>query len=238
MRGTRRATAERRSGNNSKLAPTRFSASMCDNVFYHIVMRGGHDMSGDQHLLPVPSGQSMISRIAAKFRETFPEVAAKQAAAWLLALISFAGIWLWGWIVGGGLTRIVGAVPSGAVVAFSTPCRADQGWKEYGQAAGRFVIGANLDQRNGLKNRLPTDPPGGHETITLTTSQLPSLTVHSEPLKLVNLTDTGNSVTKAIVRTPANVGQTTIESTSDPGVQQQTIDNMPPYVALYYCEKN
>jgi hypothetical protein len=56
------------------------------------------------------------------------------------------------------LPREGGATPSGAVVAFTMPCATDRGWTEYGQANGRFVIGANLDERNGLSNRRPPAP--------------------------------------------------------------------------------
>jgi hypothetical protein len=128
--------------------------------------------------VPAPSRQPTFRRIVAKCGDILPEIAAKQAGVWLFALISFAGVWLWGWMVGGGLTRIIGAVPRGAVIAFSAPCPAD--WKEYSQAAGRFVIGANLDQRNGLKNRLPADPPGGNETVALKPEHLPPHVHHGK----------------------------------------------------------
>jgi hypothetical protein len=154
-------------------------------------------------------------------------------------------------VVGGALALATGATatwavlkqwmviqfPSGAVVAFAVPCPTEQGWNEYGQAAGRFIVGANLDQRNGLKNRLPSDQPSGRETITLRPSQLPHLTLHSETLKLIHITDTGPSPHNAVVRTDANIGTTTIETNFPEKGEQEPIDNMPPYLALYYCKK-
>jgi hypothetical protein len=83
--------------------------------------------------------------LSAKLRKEFIE-----RAAWvILALAAFIASWLWGWFAAGGPARALGAIPSGAVVAFSEPCRRDAGWNEYGEAAGRFVIGVNLTPFSG-----------------------------------------------------------------------------------------
>jgi hypothetical protein len=83
-----------------------------------------------------------MSHIWASFLKTFPDVAGKQLGLWILALIGFLGIWIWGWIVGGGLTRIVGAIPSGAVIAFAKECPKDLGWSKFAEGTGRFIVGA------------------------------------------------------------------------------------------------
>jgi hypothetical protein len=132
-------------------------------------------MSDDHRLFPVPPPVSLWRRIASKLRETFPEIAAKQLALWSFAFVSFVAVWLWGWLVGGGLTRAVGAIPQGAVVAFPQPCKAYSGWNEYGDAAGRVILGENHDNRHSLQNRSAAFPnnSGGFEKVALKPENLP-----------------------------------------------------------------
>lgn len=210
-------------------------------------------MSHEQHQFPVPPREPFWSPVWQKFKEKFPEQVATKIGTALLALVGLGAVWLWGWIVGGGLTRFVGAVPPGAVVAFATPCPLSGGWSEFGQAAGRFVIGANIDQRNGLKNRRPADPPGGSETVTLTTSNIPP---HKHHGKTVATTGKGSTFdanfggSAQAGSRPAYVAydlpqkndvqshEHTFETDDGVGLKGGSFEIMPPYVALYYCKKD
>ena len=177
------------------------------------------------------------------FAISFPDQVGKQAGVWLLAGVAFLGIWVWGWIVGGGLTRNAGALPSGAVVAFYLKTGCPAGWTKFDEAIGRTIIGAdppgwsgarNLDEGGKPLTGRDFGKPAGTETNVVRPEHLPALTLHSEELKLVNLTDQGPAPSLALVRTSANVGTTSVETKILGG--GQSLNNMPPYFPLMYCK--
>jgi hypothetical protein len=201
-------------------------------------------MSHVQHEFPVPPKVSLWSRIWAAFTKAFPDTAGKQLAVWVLALIGFAAVWIWGWMVGGGLTRIVGAIPSGAVVAFAKECPKELGWREHSAAIGRFIIGVGTTdvpwQRVGPDGKWSGDlvkltshtlaETGGEENHILTVGQLPS---HNH--NAYRATGNGDGLyPKAEVMGPRS--QAIAAPTQDAGGNQPH-NIMPPFIALHYCEK-
>jgi hypothetical protein len=168
----------------------------------------------------------------------------EQLAVWLLALIGAASIWLWGWIVGGGLTRVVGAIPSGAVVAFAKDCPKELGWKQHSAAIGRFIVGAGTAdvpwQRIGADGKWSGElvkltphvltETGGEENHLLTVAQMPS---HSH--NTFRATGNGDSLYPKIEVMGPEHNAISAPTQNAGGNQPHNI--MPPFVALYFCEK-
>jgi hypothetical protein len=146
----------------------------------------------------------------------------------ILALISaiFPAFWEWVWQI---------RLPSGAIVAFD---RADlksaphcpQGWIFYDRLVGKVVIGA--DEKTYM-----LQDEGGSPTAKISADNLPPLigAFYVANTNNSNYTNGGWPMTKGV------------SSTSMPGWDtiQITINNknddlkiMPPYRALYYCQKS
>ena len=120
-------------------------------------------------------------------------------------------------------------VPSGAVLAFNK-ARCPDGWVEYRDAQGRVVVG--IGEQPGLSRRTLGEI-GGSEKYYLTKSEIP---IHNVDVRLEYYdnennrrykTENGNRADKVrIIKTEA------YEESA-----QRAHDNMPPFVALCYCEK-
>jgi hypothetical protein len=196
-----------------------------------------------QHVFPVPPKLPWWRPYWDSFTDQLPKVFGKQMALGLVGVFVLALGWLWGWIAGGGLTRAAGAIPAGAVVAFDLKTGCPAGWKDLDEAVGRMVVGADPPDWSGARNLDENGKPltarqfrvaGGTESKALDPKNLPAMTLQSEDLKLVDVSDSGNASVTAIVRTLNNVGKTNIQSQL-PG-SDQPIDKMPPYIPLMYCK--
>ena len=152
-----------------------------------------------------------------------------------------------------------GDIPIGAVVAFDLPNECPKDWKRFWHAGGRFIIGAGRhspdgnDERNVDQNgeELSVYPSaydgsspgnyttGGLEKLTLTTPQIPS---HSHELDIDQVQSSGVGRASNEPGAPIMWGvpnETTIRNTHGVvGHQGEALphDNMPPYVALYFCK--
>ena len=141
------------------------------------------------------------------------------------------------------------AVPDGAVVAFLSPCKEVDGWDDYTDGAGKFLLGAG---EGVLRPQGPHKPPssqseislseikfgdqGGQETHTLTIPEMPE---HNH--------DNGSG--KYLLQI---TGKNTVSATDSKGSHEidirhgfaikeaghgQPHNNMPPYIALHFCQK-
>ena len=129
-------------------------------------------------------------------------------------------------------------LPSDAVVAFAGKDGCPDGWTEYPEAAGRFIVGAG---RHSEHNRYgnPVTPKkvgdrGGEDQVKLKIEHMPKH-LHQNP--------TRGSGRKGRVPTL----QAMDDGHKDGGRHQrptnitggsQPHDNMPPYVALLYCKRD
>ena len=128
------------------------------------------------------------------------------------------------------------SIPSGAVMAFDRPNGCPDGWAQFSEAAGRFVIGV------GGKNELPYvggEPRyqiGGAETHTLTVAEMPSHS-HSFTGKAVSRGGWGGQAIRDFA-----VGGSEVVSDFKPSGSIGYVggdgahNNMPPYIALYFCK--
>lgn len=153
------------------------------------------------------------------------------------------------------------SLPVGAVIAFDSDLKSEAGcptdWMFFEPAGGRFILGAgdhdnvwypegsevpkrlgiyptyHQDARAGIQETIGARATGGEETHTLTTSELPE---HSHTM-LWGRTDTeaegrravGNDIKGSL---PARDIQSTLSTGDD-----EPHNNMPPYIALYFCKK-
>ncbi len=144
----------------------------------------------------------------------------------------------------GKLARAGGSapVPTGLVVASLEECLALPGeWREYEAARGRMVLGANPNGTHGYAERA-FGSEGGFEEVALDEAHLPphSHEVTWRGVHSISLNNSRGNV--------GNDNQYRLEWKSEAGNAgdnmvtnrvggNQPHPNMPPYIALYFCEK-
>lgn len=121
-------------------------------------------------------------------------------------------------------------VPSKAVVAFHA-ASCPEGWKEVEFAKGRFIIGVGenpgLTPRHLLEN-------GGEEQHKLTIEEMPKHKHIKEHIGLYKQDEYGFGGSERNVYLDPN---NKMEAMSDERGADKPHNNMPPFVALLYCEK-
>ena len=117
-------------------------------------------------------------------------------------------------------------VPSGAVMAFGVPCNQIDEWSSFSDATGRMIIGAG--QGTGLKFR-PFGKSGGEEKHTLTIAEMPVHT-HSRPKAI--------GIGQGIGGTGGAWRSGFEDRTTGTAGRGSAHNNMPPYIALYFCKKD
>lgn len=138
----------------------------------------------------------------------------------------------------GALSAYVGAVPSGAVMAFENEC--PDGWALYHNGKGRFLLGAGqADDGEGTAHKLRST--GGEERVALEMAEMPR---HRHD----DLFGDGNANHLLVQVT----GDLTEKHTDSRGTNQINIrhgvrmqprgegkshENMPPYRAVNFCMK-
>lgn len=125
-------------------------------------------------------------------------------------------------------------IASGTVVAFDLPNGCPDGWTEFADAAGRVIIGqgSGMVDENGqpLMSRKYREH-GGEEKHTLTVAEMPShqhsvyqhAGYHGGDVEGASAGDARTMVHAAV---------------SGPTGGGEAHNNMPPYVALYFCKKD
>lgn len=123
-------------------------------------------------------------------------------------------------------------VPSGAVMAFDRHDGCPVGWSNFDAGMGRMIVGVD-----GGKYRLPYEAgepvyvTGGSETHKLTVEEMPA---HSHSFHdHYSIPDRGEVGNGTKTRQTA---RDTTRTTSSVG-SGMPHNNMPPYIALYYCKK-
>ena len=130
-----------------------------------------------------------------------------------------------------------GPAVSGMVVASTALCSELPGrWEPFEQAAGRFIVGndGRPEWRVELDGTNPVFAAGGEAEVRLVPAQIPA---HSHEIGYGThpvVDARANGATIRVVN-HITVGETeAIGGTSEAGVGQSH-NNMPPYIALYWC---
>ncbi len=124
-------------------------------------------------------------------------------------------------------------IARGTVAAFNLAA-CPTGWSSFSEGIGRTIVGVGDSVTEGITSKALMQN-GGAETVTLTVEQMPS---HGHVLTLP-----GRAGNNAFVNRPAGWGNDDdvrvdqAASTSATG-GSQAHENMPPYVALLFCQKN
>jgi hypothetical protein len=169
----------------------------------------------------------------------------------VLGLVAAAAVWVMSWFATGGPARAFGALPVGAVVAFTKPC--SSGWQNYTHAMGRSIVDANppdtsvvnLDEKGQALTRRVLNKSGGAEGFTLEKDEIPPQDVvvsNSQGTKRIlienyagrNAADTQPLVGYNNVPPPTPSPISIALKTDGKGEPHKY---MPPYIVLYYCEK-
>lgn len=129
------------------------------------------------------------------------------------------------------------AVPAGAVVAFDRPDGCPPGWSNFRPGAGRFILGVGGRYQLPYADGEPRYQTGGAAAHRLLPSELPA---HAHETEIGTdfgfaLFGTGASRPNAIVT--RRRGGRSLSLTSETG-GNAAHNNMPPFVALYYCKKD
>lgn len=120
------------------------------------------------------------------------------------------------------------AIPSGAVLAFDRTNGCPVGWQDMGREwRGRTLVAAVPQPGDSFG----FGRTGGSETHSLTVDEMPA---HRHSLFLSNQDGNGSGIDAA--NNNANGGVANPNRMENVG-EGQPHNNMPPYVALYFCKK-
>ena len=132
----------------------------------------------------------------------------------------------------------------GAVLAFdrnrNTEAVCPRGWSYFHPAGGRFVVGAGQHENGLTEYPAHTEDNnqaiGGEEAVVLKLDQIPSHTHVNGNFRFLLSMDGQNTA----IQTDPNVGQANIVPAKEmlPAGGGGAHNNMPPFVALYYCKKD
>jgi hypothetical protein len=157
--------------------------------------------------------------------------------------------WLWNWGSGGGVIRALGGVskddlasfqtvPAGAVVAFDLPGGCPTGWTMFEPAISRVLVGAvagrattspNKDMNGAQLSARLYRADGGEEFHTLLIAEMPK---HAHAYQ-----DWRAGPGSCTFSGCNGTGGISDQRTADAG-EGKPQNNMPPFVALHYCQKS
>ncbi len=147
--------------------------------------------------------------------------------------------------VAAGHSHAVPTVPSGAVLAFDLPNGCPDGWAPFAAAQSRAIVGATdgpfepglgRDSEQEPLRELKYREHGGAETVTLKEAEMPRHS-HLVPIALGPRAPYGRD--SESVNSLAGSNEVPFQpSKTDGRGSAQPHNNMPPYIALYYCKKD
>lgn len=155
----------------------------------------------------------------------------------------------------------VAAMPKDAVVAFDMPGACPEGWSTFAEAQSRAIVGAffgsgfvaglGADERREQLTEYKYRQHGGEEMVALTVEQFPSH-LHALQLHYAYNFAQGNAFILTGQDGPVEDGDSSKftfssdfklpredqRSATETVGSGQPHNNMPPYVALYFCKKD
>lgn len=155
--------------------------------------------------------------------------------------------------------QTIAAFPAGSIVAFDldlkTQAGCPEGWAFFEPAGGRFIIGAGdhdndwfpegsdtptrltiyptfaQDDRAGIQETPQARATGGAETHTLLKDEMP---VHTHVQRVGQDGVVGERIAKWNI---TGLGGPVVAAPTEHAGGNKPHNNMPPYIALYYCKK-
>lgn len=127
------------------------------------------------------------------------------------------------------------AIPKSAILIIDDPAGCPDGWQRFGDSDGRMIIGVGSSDQS-LTSRFYRDR-GGAESHKLSVEQIPPhrhrLNFVEAPLIAGGRHGFAHPVMKGFPEEDAFTGTTGGDSERE----AQAHNNMPPYIALYFCKK-
>ncbi len=141
-------------------------------------------------------------------------------------------------------------IPAGTVIASVNECDRNKGWVPFREASSRFIIGASTDETLRKSDKgadgepltaRPAGEPGGQESVTLSKEHLPSHG-HQIGFRNRNLDAGGGGPSEPFVDSVGDGVNAAVPNpkhfskTGETG-KGESHENMPPFIALHFCEK-
>ncbi|MEM7667478.1 MAG: hypothetical protein AAF250_16660 [Pseudomonadota bacterium] len=126
-------------------------------------------------------------------------------------------------------------VPANVVVASTKACsELSGGWREYEQARGRVILGANPQGVYGFAKR-PIGDIGGEESVQLTAAEMPA---HSHNLAFVPEVSNLSGGSYPVMSDTRHNSTSRRNAPTQAQGGSRPHNNVPPYIALYFCKKD
>ncbi|UES60239.1 hypothetical protein GFK91_31495 (plasmid) [Roseibium aggregatum] len=188
----------------------------------------------------------MTENLSKEFKGEVRKQAIGQAAKWMimsvifLLIIAGSGWWLYFKPkIDEYIQEAADGIPSGAVVAFlsaeSDPCPGKK-WNIFNEAKGRFIVGAGQGAQSGLTDK-KVRATGGEERVKLSIEHMPEHRHAVYPHAGVKSDHDKNWDGAPTEGVDAGGGNMVSEATTGIAGGDSAHNNMPPYLALYYCIK-
>ena len=141
-----------------------------------------------------------------------------------------------------GAAGAEGPIPDGVVIASLKRCT-DLGteWQSYDAGAGRVIVGVGETTIEGTARKFLFEEAGGYWEHQLTVEEMPR---HNHEFEGSNVTRGGHGSTGSVLSIgdrgdyglwkPAG---TITHTGGQPDGKTEPHNNMPPYIALYFCKK-
>lgn len=139
------------------------------------------------------------------------------------------------------------AVPPGAVMAFDLPDGCPTGWSYFKQGVSRVIVGAvetnrsevmNLDEKKEALTPRTYQSTAGTEQHTLTPNQMPKHDHRGKPGQRFVMIDQNGDPKGDVDTKQGTAGYVDYhDASSFQAGDDKPHNNMPPYIALYFCKK-
>ena len=142
------------------------------------------------------------------------------------------------------------AVPDGAVVAFLHPCKDLNGWEDYADGAGKFLLGVgngvlrpqgphrpSVENSEITLSEIKFGDQGGEEAHTLRMDEMPKHQHRIIEMEWGHTINGNGHPARIDVDDGGPWRNTTGYLTTETKGSDYPHNNMPPYIALYFCEK-
>lgn len=198
----------------------------------------------------------MPEQLSNELKDEIRSQAKKMAAKWtIMGVIALLGLTATGWwlVLKPKIIEIVSGVPKNAVVAFAdeslNPEKCPKGWSSYKMARSRVIVGIG-DPRSTRDGKLDAEAElrkftnygygqhGGQERVVLSEAHIPE---HQHVLEVSQFSFLGvgqGTPQGGLSRSEGTASRLPKDLPLSKYGKGDPHDNMPPFIALYFCKKN